>query len=59
MIENLILACPFTKDVWKEVESMLGIINVWEGGDIEKVFISWYSKTLNERRGNEQGYFWT
>jgi hypothetical protein len=37
------MACPFTKEVWKEVESMIGIRNVWEGGDIEEVFRSWYS----------------
>jgi hypothetical protein len=38
------MTCPFTKEVWKEVESMIGLKNVWEGGDIEEAFRSWYSK---------------
>jgi hypothetical protein len=43
-IEHLIMFCSFTKEVWKEVEGMIGMKNVWEGGDIEEAFRSWYSR---------------
>jgi len=36
------MACPFTKEVWKEVEIMIGIRNVWEGGDMEESLRSWH-----------------
>jgi hypothetical protein len=38
------MLCSFTKEVWKEVEGMIGMKNVWEGGNIEEAFRSWYSK---------------
>jgi hypothetical protein len=38
------MACPYTREVWKEVESIIWLKNVWEGGDIEEAFISLYSK---------------
>jgi hypothetical protein len=38
------MACPYTKEVWKEVEIMIGLRNAWEGEDIEEAFRSWYAK---------------
>jgi hypothetical protein len=32
------------KEVWKEVEIMIGIRNSYEGEDIEEAFGSWYVK---------------
>jgi hypothetical protein len=43
-IYHIILECPFTKEVWKEVERMIGIRNLWEGESIEEDFRTWCSK---------------
>jgi hypothetical protein len=34
----------FAKEVWKEVRDMIGLENVWGGGNIEEALISWYFK---------------
>ena len=36
--DHIIMACPFTKWVWEELESMIGIRNVWEHKDIRESF---------------------
>ena len=38
------MACSFTKGVWKEVESMIGLQNVWLGEDVEVDLRSWHVK---------------
>jgi hypothetical protein len=44
-IVHLIVACPYRKEVWKEVERMIELRNAWECEDIEETFRSWYAKT--------------
>jgi hypothetical protein len=43
-IYHIILECPYFKEVWKEVEMMIGIRNIWEGGCLEEAFKTWCSR---------------
>lgn len=38
---HIIMTCPYTKEVCKKVEGMIGLKNVREGDEIEKAFRIW------------------
>jgi hypothetical protein len=43
-IVHLMLECPYSKEVWKEVERLIGIGNLWEGGSLEEAFKTWCNR---------------
>jgi hypothetical protein len=43
-IKHLIILHSFTKEVCEEVEGMIGMKNVWEGGYIVEALKSWCSR---------------
>jgi len=40
---HIILSCSFTKEVWMEMERMIGLQNVWLVEDVEMALASWYA----------------
>jgi hypothetical protein len=38
------LKCPYSEEVWKEVERLIWIGNLWEGGSLEEAFRTWCSR---------------
>jgi ribonuclease HI len=43
---HLMIGCPYASQIWKDVEKMAGISNVWNGASIEECSEKWFKKEL-------------